>query len=229
MGAGTKAGGPSYLVGLTDWVSVPATRTAPVTGPAARLLDGARRLGLDPNGLLARSLGSDALVWSEELGVPRDVSGLLAEKNVLRHLPVPATVRVEDDSTLPLLRVVAAGLRVGAPVTVSLGAALPDDVRRLLSDAGVPVADQDEAAWAAVLRGDQAPHRVRLIGGTRQRFAAASEGRVDVALYAQPVLEAGRIELLTFLHEQAVAVTAHRFGSPTPLAEDLFTPQMRLV
>jgi RHH-type proline utilization regulon transcriptional repressor/proline dehydrogenase/delta 1-pyrroline-5-carboxylate dehydrogenase len=45
---------------------------------------------------------------------------------------------------------------------------------------------------------------------------------VDVALYAQPVLEAGRIELLTFLHEQAVAVTAHRFGSPTALAEGLF-------
>jgi RHH-type proline utilization regulon transcriptional repressor/proline dehydrogenase/delta 1-pyrroline-5-carboxylate dehydrogenase len=28
--------------------------------------------------------------------------------------------------------------------------------------------------------------------------------------------------MLTFLHEQAVAITAHRFGSPTPLAEGLF-------
>jgi len=36
------------------------------------------------------------------------------------------------------------------------------------------------------------------------------------------VLEAGRIELLTFLREQAVAVTAHRFGSPTAIADGLF-------
>ncbi len=37
-----------------------------------------------------------------------------------------------------------------------------------------------------------------------------------------PDIEAGRIELLTFLREQAVAATAHRFGSPTALAEGLF-------
>jgi RHH-type proline utilization regulon transcriptional repressor/proline dehydrogenase/delta 1-pyrroline-5-carboxylate dehydrogenase len=63
---------------------------------------------------------------------------------------------------------------------------------------------------------------VRLIGGSRAAFADASQGRADVALYAQPAVEAGRIEMLTFLHEQAVAITAHRFGSPTPLAEGLF-------
>jgi RHH-type proline utilization regulon transcriptional repressor/proline dehydrogenase/delta 1-pyrroline-5-carboxylate dehydrogenase len=38
-------------------------------------------------------------------------------------------------------------------------------------------------------------------------------------VYAQPVVEAGRVELLTFVQEQAVAVTAHRFGSPTSLVE----------
>ena len=47
-------------------------------------------------------------------------------------------------------------------------------------------------------------------------------GNAGIALYPGPVVEAGRIELLTFLHEQAVAVTAHRFGSPTPLSENLF-------
>jgi RHH-type proline utilization regulon transcriptional repressor/proline dehydrogenase/delta 1-pyrroline-5-carboxylate dehydrogenase len=38
-------------------------------------------------------------------------------------------------------------------------------------------------------------------------------------VYAQPVVEAGRVELLTFVQEQAVAITAHRFGSPTSLVE----------
>lgn len=92
----------------------------------------------------------------------------------------------------------------------------------LVSAAGAPFVVQDAAAWSAVLLGEDAPRRVRLIGGSRQAFAAASSGRADIALYDQPVLEAGRVEMLTFLHEQSVAVTAHRFGSPTPLAEGLF-------
>ena len=66
------------------------------------------------------------------------------------------------------------------------------------------------------------PARVRLLGGTRTVFAEQSAGRGDVALYAQPVVEAGEVELLAFVREQAVAVTAHRFGSPTPLVEGLF-------
>jgi RHH-type proline utilization regulon transcriptional repressor/proline dehydrogenase/delta 1-pyrroline-5-carboxylate dehydrogenase len=221
VSAGTKAGGPNYLIGLTDWAPATAIRTAPVTGAAAALLASASTLGLD-DGFLSRALGSDAAAWADEFGVARDVSGLLAEKNVFRYLPVPVTVRVESPAVAEVVRVVAAGVAAGARVTVSLGVDLPAGVRALITEAGATVATQDAEAWAATLRGPDAPHRVRLIGGSRTVFAAASQGRPDVALYAQPVVEAGRIELLTFLREQAVAITAHRFGSPTPLAEGLF-------
>ena len=44
VGAGTKAGGPNYLVGLTDWVSRPSTATA-VAGPARRVAAGGGALG----------------------------------------------------------------------------------------------------------------------------------------------------------------------------------------
>lgn len=60
------------------------------------------------------------------------------------------------------------------------------------------------------------------MGGERKAFADSSSGRADIALYAQPVVEAGRVELLTVLREQAAAITAHRFGSPAPVAEGLF-------
>lgn len=222
VGAGTKAGGPNYLIGLTDWAPARAGRTAAVAGAAAHLLAGATALGLDADGFLSRALGSDAAAQADEFGVARDVSGLLAEKNVFRYLPVPATVRVESPDAASVVRVVAAGLAAGAPVTVSLGVALPAEVSALLAEAGATVVTQDSDAWAATLRGPDAPRRVRLIGGSRATFADASQGRADVALYAQPAVEAGRIEMLTFLHEQAVAITAHRFGSPTPLAEGLF-------
>jgi RHH-type proline utilization regulon transcriptional repressor/proline dehydrogenase/delta 1-pyrroline-5-carboxylate dehydrogenase len=35
------------------------------------------------------------------------------------------------------------------------------------------------------------------------------------------VTEAGRIEMLPFLHEQAVSITAHRFGTPNHLSDSL--------
>ncbi|MBB2894019.1 proline dehydrogenase family protein [Flexivirga oryzae] len=228
VGAGTKAGGPNYLVGLTDWAPREATQAAPVAAKVQRLFDDAGFTGNDAL-FLRRTAGSDALAWHDEFGTAKDVSALLAEKNVFRYRPVPVTVRLEADEPVQLLRVVAAGLTAGAPVTVSLGAPLDASLTGALRNAGVHVVTEDEAAWAARLQGADAPHRVRLIGGSRETFAAASGGRVDIALYAQPVVEAGRVELLPFLHEQAIAVTAHRFGSPTPLAEDLFTPQMRLV
>ena len=219
VGAGTKAGGPNYLIGLSDWTSSPATRFGPPVGAAQAIVAGAASLGLDDMGLISRGAGSDAAAWADEFGVARDVSALSAEKNVLRYLPVAVTIRVEAFGTsdiAALLRVLAAG------VTVSSAAPLQSGVIKLIAAAGARYLVQDAAAWAATLTGSTAPHRVRLIGGDRKVFAKASDGRADIALYAQPVVEAGRVELLTFLHEQAVAVTAHRFGSPTPLAEGLF-------
>jgi len=35
-------------------------------------------------------------------------------------------------------------------------------------------------------------------------------------VWSGPVTTSGRIELLPFLHEQAVSITAHRFGNPDP-------------
>ncbi|GAB3494779.1 bifunctional proline dehydrogenase/L-glutamate gamma-semialdehyde dehydrogenase [Flexivirga lutea] len=221
VGAGTKAGGPNYLVGLTDWTPRMASESAEISDTVRRFVEASGLTGDDAE-YVRRAAGSDALAWQQEFGTAKDVSGLLAEKNVFRYRPVPVTIRVEATEPAQLVRLVAAGLTAGAPVTVSLGVDLEAGLRSALTSAGVTVREEDQDAWAARLRGADAPHRVRLIGGTREGFATASEGRADIALYAGPVLEAGRIELLTFLHEQAVAVTAHRFGSPTPLAEDLF-------
>ncbi|WP_262847559.1 bifunctional proline dehydrogenase/L-glutamate gamma-semialdehyde dehydrogenase [Mumia quercus] len=221
VGAGTKAGGPSYLIGLSDWATAPATTTADVDGAPQRLLAHARGF-LDEKdaAYLARALGSDAAVWTADLGVAKDVTGLEIERNVLRHLPVPAWIRLEAGSPAELLRVVGAGLRTGAPMRVSTAEPLPEPVTVALRDVGVTPVVEDAAAWRDALAGLPAG-RVRLIGGDPVAFATATGGRPELALYAQPVVEAGRVELLTFVHEQAVAVTAHRFGTPTTLVDGL--------
>lgn len=223
VGAGAKAGGPNYLIGLSDWRVAPATATAPISPAVGGLLGAARRLGLGQHELdfLERAYGSDALAWSGEFGVARDVSALMAEKNVLRYLPLPVTVRAEDVGAAPLLRVIGAGVVAGAALTVSTAKPLDPVILESLAGLGIECRVDDPIAWEQVLR-DTPPTRVRLLGGRREEFAAASAGRPDVALYAHPVIEAGRIELLTFLREQSVTVTAHRFGSPTELAEGLF-------
>ena len=223
VGAGTKAGGPNYLVGLSDWRTAAATTAGTLTPVMRRFLDTAGHLGLSGADLefLQRSLRSDAHAWEHEFAVARDATGLAAEKNVLRYRSVPVTVRAEDDRVVALLRVVGAGVLAGSAVTVSTPASLTPATAQLLAAHGVVCRVQDAHAWRQTLRGD-APARVRLLGGTRAAFAEASDGRVDVALYAQPVVEAGRVEMLTFLREQAVSMTAHRFGTPTTLAEGLF-------
>jgi len=133
---------------------------------------------------------------------------------------MPVWIRHESDSVADLLRVVGAGLLAGSELRISLATEPSPEVAAVLGTAYVV---EDGPAWCAALAG-LASGRVRLIGGSPERFAEDSAGRPELALYAQPVVEAGRIELLTFLREQAVAVTAHRFGSPTPLVAGLREP-----
>ena len=90
----------------------------------------------------------------------------------------------------------------------------------MLGEFGIRCVVEDRVMWSRRLATDP-PARVRLIGGSRALFAEDSGGRADIALYDHPVVEAGRIEMLPFLREQAVAITAHRFGSPSAAAAQM--------
>jgi RHH-type proline utilization regulon transcriptional repressor/proline dehydrogenase/delta 1-pyrroline-5-carboxylate dehydrogenase len=109
-----------------------------------------------------------------------------------------------------LVRVVAAGLLAGAPMRISVAEPLPAALR-----SEITATVEDDAIWAAGLQAG----RVRLIGGTTGDVTDVTGGRPDLAVWAGPVTESGRVELLPFLHEQAVSITAHRFGNPDPLAD----------
>ncbi|PJJ53880.1 RHH-type proline utilization regulon transcriptional repressor/proline dehydrogenase/delta 1-pyrroline-5-carboxylate dehydrogenase [Mumia flava] len=228
VGAGTKAGGPDYLIGLGDWRSRPAAATAQPDAAAATLLLAARAAGLGEDDLarLERSARSDAAAWSERFATGTDPSQVGVERNVLRHLPTPVAVRLADGAAVgDLVRVAAAAAVVGSAhggsqVSVSAPQALPDAIAVALGDLGIAVRVEGASAWldrAAAFRGT----RIRLIGGDPVALAEALDGRPDVAIYAHAVTESGRIELLPFLHEQAVSVTAHRFGIPSHLTDAL--------
>ena len=100
----------------------------------------------------------------------------------------------------------AAGVLAGSPLRVSVGTPLPGSLA-----AAIPaeIRVESDQTWAAGLRSG----RVRLIGGS-----GVLPSSPDLAVWSGPVTEAGRLELLPFLHEQAISITAHRFGNPDRLA-----------
>ena len=214
VGAGTKAGGPNYLVGLSDWRSRRSEAVALLGPLAEQALAAARRSGLsDP--WLERALRSDAEAMTGEFALSRDASGLQTERNLLRYVPVPVEIRSADGDPAALLRVSVAGALAGARLSVSAPDRLPDPIGQLLASWRVPVTVESQVGWLANLSTREAG-RIRLLGASASVALEAADGRADLVIYDHPVTESGRIELLPFLHEQALSICAHRFGTPTP-------------
>lgn len=175
VGPGAKAGGPHYVAQLGSWTDA---------------------TGLTGQEWLAAALADDRATWPA-WSAGTDPSGLRAEENLLRHLPVDAlTVRVGPDA-LPehVERVLAAARLVGVPsVTVSR------------------VRDEDDATFAGRVADGGVTGRVRVVGSCVGLRAAAAGRAGDVTVLDGPVLAAAHRELLTVVREQAISRTRHRFG-----------------
>jgi RHH-type proline utilization regulon transcriptional repressor/proline dehydrogenase/delta 1-pyrroline-5-carboxylate dehydrogenase len=250
VGAGTKAGGPNYLIGLGSWrPSAGGARSASLhlRGLDSRLtaIIEAAQATLDYEAFewLRRAALSDAISWDREFGQVRDVSRLGVERNLFRYRPVPVAVRATGDADWrAVLRVILAGVRARSRFSLSAPVALPPAVRRVLSELNVDVRVETDAQWIERMTvrpvdgavrpsaaGDDAPPapetRARLIGSPaavvslRTALAEATGGNPDLAVYTDEVTTAARIELLPFLHEQSISITAHRFGTPDPWSE----------
>ncbi|KQO65126.1 proline dehydrogenase family protein [Curtobacterium sp. Leaf261] len=229
VGPGTKAGGLSYLMGLGSWVPTQASAGGAVTDRAVTRLQADAGPALSPaaRASLDRAVASDALAWSTLFGTADDVSAIEAERNVARYLPWPSPVLVRlaaDGSIGDLVRVVAAASVAGASVavsvdpSVSLPAVVSNALRTVPAVTSLSIASSS-SFHESVVRMDGG--RVRLIGGSFAALAAATDGRPDLAVYDGPVTESGRVEMLPFLREQAVSITAHRFGTPNALSAGL--------
>lgn len=235
IGPGAKAGGPNYLFGLGKWTSRPiapvsTTAITPTAehaqlSPIVDTLLASVESSLSPGDSLwlRRCANSDAAAVSDEFGRSRDVSALGVERNVFRYLPVsqPVAVRLgADGSIAEIVRVVAAALAASSLVAVSSEIPLPEPIATALRAANVEVKCELRDQWQLRL-GESAVTRVRAIDTAAADVLELADGRVDLAVWDGPVTEAGRIEILPFLREQALSLTAHRFGTPTRLAVDV--------
>jgi RHH-type proline utilization regulon transcriptional repressor/proline dehydrogenase/delta 1-pyrroline-5-carboxylate dehydrogenase len=124
--------------------------------------------------------------------------------------------------------VVAAATLSTSRYDVSSSVPVPPAVRNILAQREIPVVVESDEEWLVRARsGRIAASRVRLIGsdpvlGAREAASALADainGSPDIAVYSNAVTQAGRIEVLPFLREQAISITAHRFGNPSTLSE----------
>ncbi|MBW8872171.1 MAG: bifunctional proline dehydrogenase/L-glutamate gamma-semialdehyde dehydrogenase, partial [Leifsonia sp.] len=229
VGAGAKAGGPNYLLGLGTWVpeaghSSSSLHLRGLEPRVTQLIEsGQSSMDYPSFDLVRRSALSDAIAVATEYHRVTDVSALGVERNLFRYRPVPVAIRLSEGSSLPeLLRVMAAATVARAPFTVSTPARLPKGMLAVLREREVEVVVESDAHWLSRVRSRRiTAHRIRLIGGDPAALAAALGGTPDVAVHSGPVTPSGRIEVLTFLHEQAISITNHRFGNPTHLSDEV--------
>jgi RHH-type proline utilization regulon transcriptional repressor/proline dehydrogenase/delta 1-pyrroline-5-carboxylate dehydrogenase len=230
VGAGSKAGGPNYLFGLGSWTDADTReRGADITVDRVQELlaslpefDTVTAAG---RASLARAARLDEEAWQTEFGIARDVSNVGVERNVFRYRPIPNPVILRfSDGADPteLLRVLIAGFRAGNQPVVSASAWLETKISRALEKLGVTVQIQTEYEWHEDIgrRAEElSGRRIRLVGGNPSTITSATGGRPDVAIWSGPAVTAARVAMLPFLREQAVSITAHRFGTPSELTD----------
>lgn len=225
VGPGTKAGGPNYLCGLGTWIRRDSVRDISSFVPPdyfASLVRAAAEQGSEDEAFALRSLASDHEAWSIRFGVSSDPSGLESERNVLRYRPVTVTIRTAGFvPAVDIVRVVAAGAQVGATMHLSVSDELSEEILTLMRTApegfGRVVSYVCETECLFVARMNlNLPERIRLLGGRADSLSVELDGAPEVAIYADQVTEAGRVEMLPFVIEQSLSITAHRFGAPDP-------------
>ena len=229
VGPGAKAGGPNYLFGLGHWrvAEAPPARLESLGEHIADIIRQATGSSGDEHQFLVRSLASDARAWESVYGVSADWSALGLERNVFRYRPADVTVRATGFVPLcQIVRVLMAGLRAGSQISLSVSESLPEPLMEKLQGmselpgAIVHTVAEREAAFISRV-GERLPERIRLLGSRADAMSVAFDGAPEVALYADEVTESGRVEMLPFVKEQALSITAHRFGAPDPRFTEL--------
>jgi RHH-type proline utilization regulon transcriptional repressor/proline dehydrogenase/delta 1-pyrroline-5-carboxylate dehydrogenase len=212
FGPGAKAGGPNYVLQLCEVRDddMPPALAAPE--PAAAHLLNAMRQHIDKGARerLARAACQYGHSVRSYFGLRHDPCALLGERNELIYVPcggltLRAAETADAESTL---RMCLAAISVGANPILSLHPELDWALQQL---PGCRVVRETAQALAERIASG-AITRVRICGEIEPelRKPAAETG---TRLAPEPVLAAGRVELLHYVQEQAVSYAYHRYGS----------------
>ncbi|EEH63246.1 aldehyde dehydrogenase (NAD) family protein [Gleimia coleocanis DSM 15436] len=250
VGEGAKAGGPNYLFGFGEFTATelkPVFAEVELKEQFTELLAVAEEY-LDKDALekFVNVVKHDAAVTAEVFDALHDPSDIPVERNILRYLPAETTLRLGKEADMyQILRALSAAMAVGGfaffaeeeeafarvvnggglteiGLVVSACDYLPINLSALLSKYGIPVIVENQIQFQRRLLEEHGlGERVRLVAEDGDELRRAVGGSIDIAIWDGPVTDASRIEILPFVHEQAVSITNHRFGNRTPLSEQV--------
>ncbi|GAA2095850.1 bifunctional proline dehydrogenase/L-glutamate gamma-semialdehyde dehydrogenase [Brevibacterium salitolerans] len=197
VGLGSKAGGPHYLKQFGTWKDADSA--------GAQQPDAA---------WLARAQESDRRAWAE-MGAPADPTGLTTEANIFRVLPRAVTVRVTEPVAPELAeRVAHAAATADAPLRWSAAPGAEASLAAAASSVTVEDAETFASRVTAREYDDTTGARIRVLGTVEEALLDAAVGRPEVAVLDQVPTASGAVELRYHVHEQAISMTTHRFGTP---------------
>jgi RHH-type proline utilization regulon transcriptional repressor/proline dehydrogenase/delta 1-pyrroline-5-carboxylate dehydrogenase len=223
VGPGAKAGGPNYVLQLSDVVddldAPPGLGQEPGAAVSSVLGYLSGVVSRDEFARLEAAARSDAYWWTEMFSREIDEASLFCESNVMRYRPLPGlNIRVAEGASLAQVsRVLLAAATAGSTYTLSVRSQpAPKGLDRsqlqsLADRLHRPIVAEETGALIARLQDLEvsAVARVRLVGEEPGLHVLEPRFHVDAR---QPVL-LGRVELLRYLREQTLSWTLHRFGN----------------
>ena len=241
VGLGSKAGGPNYVMLFGQWsddvdIATAAQLAPPAEGtPAAVVLEEAESkkvIGPEEFAWLKAAAADDARWWAQEFGKPKDHTGMNVEANIFRYLPETVLLRVQADAEpAPVLRALLAARTAGAQVRISVDPKSQKKakqaaklVQKLVVGIEKPLQESEQEFAQALASGAHDAGvgiRVRVMGTLGSQVHQAVASRPEVALLDDVVTASGRVELRYWVKEQAVSMTLHRFGNPSPRFHEL--------
>jgi RHH-type transcriptional regulator, proline utilization regulon repressor / proline dehydrogenase / delta 1-pyrroline-5-carboxylate dehydrogenase len=214
FGPGAKAGGPNYVLQLchvqdrveSDEVGAPQPRAAALIAAVRNRVDVATKERL------ARAACHYAHVQRQHFARSHDPSQVLGERNDFRYRACTGVVvRCAADAPLEAaLLALLASLSAGATAVLSLH---PECARAAPWLERLPgCTARVETAEQLAARLDASIERVRQIGSSESALLTAADAHM-LHVAHEPVLRAGRIELLHYVREQVLCNAYHRYGS----------------
>ncbi len=217
IGPTAKAGGPNYLLTLSNFESATAVSDIEITNKKvlqALALAAASELSDEDMAAILRGAKSDLENLNEIFKKVSDPSDLAVEKNLFRYVGAQTSLRINEGSdSKHQWRSVVTLLTLGSGRVSAFE--IPKRLLQILKKSGIQVVIESEASWVDSVKPGE---RWRVIGPVSY-LGKLADCRITV--YNQDPVESGRIELLPYFKEQAISITAHRFGNPSRMVAQL--------
>lgn len=220
FGPGAKAGGPNYLMQMMR----PQQASLPTSGVDLKeypqviqemTRDVAKSCTAEQLKTWHASIGNYLFFWNYYFSKDHDPSRVLGQDNILRYVPQKQLLlrMNQHDSTLNILRALAAAIICGTPMELSAQRPLLKNISTAAWLEQVPhikIIKESEAQLVQRID-DGKIKRIRLLSSGTQILQEAC-ARKSCNLLVVPPSANGRVELVHYLREVSISRDYHRYG-----------------